>query len=320
MFKGLKGFILLLGCLVALGPFAAAAENSFESYFVLTGDGGSIAEPNYCLVTNHQDWISLWGRHKGYTAKDNKKVNDTITSIKLKCQIDVPRINFEKCIIVAIFPGIAEEPTCLKIDKIEESSQRINLYYDFDHSVGVEHAKSSPVYGFFAFPKTEKEIHLFQNKSSKNPKVEEKAVLKAASLEVPVKINEKEWVLKEMLIKEEMKSWISLASNRVFFIKFEANQDPPDEFMKRFSGYGVTVKKYSQSNGSVMSGVLDNVTGADGIIIFAFITKRISENKVEVEYGYYMGSEAASWTTQVMEYKNGQWQQDMTVFPIVRQS
>ncbi|HML73658.1 MAG TPA: hypothetical protein PKB02_04100 [Anaerohalosphaeraceae bacterium] len=320
MLKGLKGFIILLGGLVALGPFAPA-ENSFEPYFILTGTETKITEPNFCMITNQQDWISLWGQHKGMLsrekAEDTKdrqlKQKDLEAMYLLYSQTDVPRINFDKCVVVAIFTGPIKKPSCLKLVKIIETDNQVELYYICEEDSTQK--KDVSAYGFYVLPKTDKDIILFENKDSRESPFLKKAILTAPvnSVSANLPINEKEWALREMLIREEMESWISIAPDKVIFIQFEANQDPPDEFIKRLSGSGITIKKCSRSNGNPISGVRDNFTGANGIIIFAHITKRINENKVEVEYGYYMGGLAARRNKQGMEYKNGKWQLDPTV-------
>jgi hypothetical protein len=109
-----------------------------------------------------------------------------------------------------------------------------------------------------------------------------------------------------------------------------AKSDPPDSFLKRFTGNSPAVHKRSAARVAMEeiakqaddpfsslflfpqrsfqdTGVTDRLSGRPGLIFYQQSINRISNSKAEVHGGYYEGGESSSGNTYTVEKQNGKW-------------
>jgi hypothetical protein len=93
---------------------------------------------------------------------------------------------------------------------------------------------------------------------------------------------------------------------KVYFLSLDQDKDPSNEFMERFKGTEPPVKKASQASKSA-GGVVDKETGERGLLFRITSIKRLGENEVEVEGGYFEAGQSASRNVYRVKHENGKW-------------
>jgi hypothetical protein len=96
---------------------------------------------------------------------------------------------------------------------------------------------------------------------------------------------------------------------KVFFISTNHDEDPSDDFMKRFDKFPIRVEKISQSDLDKKLGnaVVEKATGEKGIQFRVGKIKWNGSNSVEVEGGYFCNGLCASGETFKVRRKQGVW-------------
>lgn len=92
----------------------------------------------------------------------------------------------------------------------------------------------------------------------------------------------------------------------VFFLSM-TNADPDDSFMNRFAGDTPPVKKASLASSDTRTIVMDPETKANGLILQIENIRWITEEKVEVDGGYFEAGDSSSGNTYYLEKQKGRW-------------
>lgn len=95
------------------------------------------------------------------------------------------------------------------------------------------------------------------------------------------------------------------ANARVFCVTV-GGQDPDYDFLQRFAGGGVPVRKASDCNVSEQ-GVVDKATGVQGLKLAAGKVEWITGGEVRVDGGYYEASLSASGNTYRLRKQAKGW-------------
>jgi hypothetical protein len=82
-------------------------------------------------------------------------------------------------------------------------------------------------------------------------------------------------------------------------------RDPSDEFMQRFVGHRLVVKKLSEC--MFANRVKDIETGADGVILYIDEIKWINRREVEVDARWYVGPLSARGELYHVAYEGRRW-------------
>ena len=92
------GPALAIGILLAF-PAAGFPQDDAPSkpFVTFSGAQSRIDKPSYHLVTSAKDWTNLWLRHSG---KEEREDYDY-----LRNPDGVPEVNFDECMVVAVFQG-----------------------------------------------------------------------------------------------------------------------------------------------------------------------------------------------------------------------
>ena len=128
-------------CFAATDPMPPSAR---EPLVVLTGPDSKIKEPTYLLVKTPEDWAALWRRHKGKEDQVGFR--------------DMPTINFEKCMVVAVFRGQVGNEDGLLALPISEREDEIRVHYWWRNFQTEGFGVESTPYGMIVIPRSNKTI------------------------------------------------------------------------------------------------------------------------------------------------------------------
>lgn len=150
-----KTVALLALATVCVAAGLAAAEDNARPYVTLTGTNSQVKERSYRRAASEDEWIKIWQRHKG--EKESKDYDLFYNPLGL------PSIDFEKCMVIAVFQGSGWNSAGLKAVAILEKKDRIVLRFQNKWYQTGPHAKQVTVYGFFVLPRSSKTVVLEEN-------------------------------------------------------------------------------------------------------------------------------------------------------------
>jgi hypothetical protein len=130
-----------------------AVEPTIAPLMEISGSDSRITDRSTRLIGNADEWRQLWQKHTG---KENSK--DTI-------QEGMPRLNFDRCIVVAIFQGKQHSNLGVVAKSVEERPEAIvlrveNRWFGSRTRLGDPPPQKMTPYGFIVLPRTTKEILL----------------------------------------------------------------------------------------------------------------------------------------------------------------
>jgi hypothetical protein len=95
---------------------------------------------------------------------------------------------------------------------------------------------------------------------------------------------------------------------KVYCLSHGDNEDDPsDDFIRRFEGHKPRVQKVSKCDADPFKGVVDKETHERGVILRATSIAWISATEVKVTGGYYEDGLSASGNTYTVRKINGKW-------------
>ena len=133
----------------------AAAEDTARPLMTLTGADSHVKERSYHRVASESEWIKTWQRHKG--AKESKDYDLFYDPLGL------PQIDFEKCMVIAVFQGSSWNSAGLKAVAVVEEKDRIVLRFENKGYQTKGGGEQAMVYGFFVLPRSSKTVVLEEN-------------------------------------------------------------------------------------------------------------------------------------------------------------
>lgn len=156
----------VLLALVAVGPVGSGgpaagednAQQTIHPYVTLTGTDSHVKERSYFRVTSQDEWIGTWHRHQG--AKGSKDYDLFYNPLGL------PYIDFERCMVIAVFQGSGWNSAGLRASQILEENAQIVLRFEDKHyqTGGADGGgRKVSVYGFFVLPRSSKTVVLEEN-------------------------------------------------------------------------------------------------------------------------------------------------------------
>lgn len=116
----------------------------------------------------------------------------------------------------------------------------------------------------------------------------------------------KDMAVMEMLFRYVIRRYAD-EQIKVWFINCVDGEDPPPNFLKRFSDMPVPVKGVSAAVKPWIRGVRDSETGEQGAIAWARIIRWPDESTAEVEFSCYRHGLAAEGMTMMIRYESGRW-------------
>jgi hypothetical protein len=142
------------------GPAAGEddTQQTIRPYVTLTGTDSHVKERSCYRVMSQDEWIRTWHRHQG--AKESKDYDLFYNPLGL------PYIDFEKCMVIAVFQGSGWNSAGLQAAQSLEENARIVLRFEEKHyqTAGPGGGgKQVRVYGFFVLPRSSKTVVLEEN-------------------------------------------------------------------------------------------------------------------------------------------------------------
>jgi len=143
----------VLGIHPLLGQEGKAAD--IRPYVAWSGPRSRIETREYSRIRSAEAWIALWARHTG---ADPEKAKDSYYN-----PAGVPRVDFERCEIVAMFQGSAWN--CAGVDFLSavEGEGRVVLRIAGRFYQTMGGADEAAPFGLFVLPRTDKPIVLEEN-------------------------------------------------------------------------------------------------------------------------------------------------------------
>ena len=142
----------------------AESDNATKPLVAFTGPDSKIDQPAYELVKSKPDWINLWLRH---TRKPPKKDYDEFYNPDR-----VPEVNFDKCMVIAIFSGKMTNVAALEAVSVTDGSTAIAFRFrerSYQTAGPNGGGKAATPYGLFIVPRSSKPVVVQEgNKEYKN--------------------------------------------------------------------------------------------------------------------------------------------------------
>jgi hypothetical protein len=129
---------------------AVASRASAMPLLALSGSDSKITTPSYRLISSQSEWEQLWRRHTGKPSTGGY-IED-----------GMPKVNFDKCMLVAVFNHPANNLGVFA-ESLDEQSDRIvlrinNRWFSTITRLGHPAPKPKNPYGFFVLPRSGKEV------------------------------------------------------------------------------------------------------------------------------------------------------------------
>ena len=150
-------YLLAAAVLVAAPWFAAAqAPGSFEyrPYVGLWGADSKRKNIDYHRVMKRDELTKVWLAHVGV---DRDRHSDYYNKAR------VPEVDFERCMVLAIFRGQMKNSAGVKIVSITESADSILVRFDDRAYKTANEVHEVTPYGFFVLPRSNKLMVLEEN-------------------------------------------------------------------------------------------------------------------------------------------------------------
>lgn len=139
---------------------AKGDQKAARPLVILTGTDSQIKEQHCYLIRSEKEWVKIWFRHKG--------IKEPESYDRYYNPLSLPEINFDKCVVLAIFQGNGWNSAGLKVVDLLESKDRILLRFDEKsyQTMGSDLAGGAnkvTVYGFFVMPRSDKTLIIEEN-------------------------------------------------------------------------------------------------------------------------------------------------------------
>lgn len=143
-------------------PQTAKDGKSIAPYVTWWGPDSAVKEPTFLKITSEDAWTSLWEKHTGGPLKRDN----------IQRPVGLPAINFDQCMVVAIFNGKRHNTNGIVIKSIVDAGEKIVLHYDEStyqvaYSLNAGEKMPSPPdlhpFGIFVLPKSDKPIEVEEN-------------------------------------------------------------------------------------------------------------------------------------------------------------
>lgn len=146
----------------AASPAAPQVVNQAKTiapYVSWYGPDSAIHDRSFAKVTSDEQWLKLWERHAGAEFKRDN----------IQRPVGLPSIDFNQCMVIAIFNGKKHNTNGVMVESIDESADRILFRYDestyqvlFRSGEKAEMPDRHP-FGIFVLPRSDKPVEVEEN-------------------------------------------------------------------------------------------------------------------------------------------------------------
>lgn len=156
---------------------AAVGSSSIKPLTWWSGPASEVRKPDYAVARSEGEWLELWTRHSGKPAPRNH----------IGQVMDAPIVDFEQCMVVAIFKGDSWNSNGVFIASVVEDGDVLRVRFD-ERTYQTAGPNGGGVkvrpYGLFILPRIEKTVVIeenVQNLKNHPEKWRERGRIKAAS-------------------------------------------------------------------------------------------------------------------------------------------
>jgi len=121
---------------------------------VLTGAESRIKEKCRHLITSEEEWARIWLRHRGRPLETHDDYYN---------KAGVPLIDFESCMVLALFQGPGSNSAGLRAMSIHEGEEVTIFRFDDKSYQTMERGDKVSVYGFFILPRSSRTLIVQEN-------------------------------------------------------------------------------------------------------------------------------------------------------------
>ncbi|MHC5035712.1 MAG: hypothetical protein ACYTHM_00215 [Planctomycetota bacterium] len=149
---------ILLGAALLAGEVSAAEAPSgkaIKPYVVFSGSQSKIEKPEIIRIASRKAWTEVWCRHVGLPRQD--PYHDYYN------RAGVPAVDFDRCMVVAIFQGRASNSAGVDALSITEEEGILRFRYDDRSFQTVGGAESVSAFGIFILPRSGKPVVVEEN-------------------------------------------------------------------------------------------------------------------------------------------------------------
>jgi hypothetical protein len=123
-------------------------KQRMQPLVTITGADSKLMERGYYRVVDATELANLWQDHRGLKREGRYNYFRNVAC--------VPEVNFDECMVVAVFQGEGWNSAGLELKEIVEKDAEIILRFDDkSYQTGAEADKVSP-YAFFVIPRNDK--------------------------------------------------------------------------------------------------------------------------------------------------------------------
>ncbi len=136
-------------------PPEATASSDPAVLVAWQGPDSAVTEPGYFRVGRQEDWVKLWEKHIGKPAQRDNVGRPFM-----------PRVNFDRCMVVAIFKGDGWNSNGVTIESVSQDDERILLRFDEStfQTAGVDGGGvKCRAFGIFVLPRSDKPVVIEEN-------------------------------------------------------------------------------------------------------------------------------------------------------------
>lgn len=151
-------FLMICTLLFGLNFNSRTQDEHITPYVVMSGADSHITAPNCLRITSESQWDTTWLEHMGW---DKKQTYD-----KYYNRFGIPVIDFNKCMVIAVFLGETWNRAGISVIFIQEGNDQIVLGFDLKTYQVMESGDQVNPYGFFVLPRSSKQVLLQINDQS----------------------------------------------------------------------------------------------------------------------------------------------------------
>ena len=159
--SGLAMFICLLTCISLSANDNEGGQKTIKPIVTLSGDDSRVTERSYHRICTMDKWAKIWQKHTGQDKVIYKNTDDEYD--QFYDPLDLPMVDFEHYMVIAIFEGTSGNNAGMNVDSISEKDDEIILRFT-DKPYGTAGPKGGGktvnAFGFFVIPRAKKPLVL----------------------------------------------------------------------------------------------------------------------------------------------------------------
>lgn len=129
---------------------SAQAQEPLRPYVVLSGSDSAVQKVECQRITADSEWQALWDRHVAQTQRTKAG----------RSMAPRPEVDFERCMVIAVFGGPTCNTTGLKVISISDKGSEIVIGVDWLSYQTMEDTDRVTPFGFIVMPRSKKPILL----------------------------------------------------------------------------------------------------------------------------------------------------------------